>query len=98
MQLPTLAKENGCKNIGIYGRGTTTEYHIWAVLEAPFNQYRLEWIVAGSPSSSLGDPYFDPCLIICFECPPEQTTIRTFVRVFQGNRYNLFEPMNNKTE
>ncbi len=92
MQLPEVVKELGCNQIGIYGGGAATEYHIWAVLNAPFSGIRLEWIVAGTPSTAYIDPGFDPCLIVCHDCPPEQEKIRNFARFVDGNRYDLYKP------
>ena len=94
MQLPETAQALDCYEIGIYGGGAATEYLVWAVLGAPFNQYRLGWIVAGSPSSAYIDPSFDPCLIICQDCPAEQETIRDFQRFFKGSRFDIYEPFN----
>jgi 4-amino-4-deoxy-L-arabinose transferase-like glycosyltransferase len=92
MQLPNTAKEMNCDQIGIYGGGGTTEYHIWAALNAPFSGYRLEWIVAGTPSAAYVDPGFTPCLIVCHDCPAEQESIKSFERFIDGNRFDLYKP------
>jgi len=98
MRLPKIAEELDCQDIGIYGGGAATEYQIWAVLNAPFHQYRLGWIVAGSPSSGYTDPTFDPCLIICHDCADDQLTIRNFERFLEGGRFDLYRPVNNSPD
>ena len=90
MQLPETAQVLDCQNIGIYGGGGTTEYHIWSILNAPFSDYRLEWIVAGTPSADYIDPGFEPCLIVCHDCPAELKSIRTFMRFVDGNRFDIY--------
>jgi 4-amino-4-deoxy-L-arabinose transferase-like glycosyltransferase len=98
MQLPGVSAELGCDQIGIYGGGAATEYPIWAILNAPFSGYRLDWIVAGTPSAAYIDPSFEPCLIVCHDCPANQETIKNFTRFVDGNRFDLYRPVQNKID
>ena len=89
-RLPELGEEKRCRSIGIYGGGGTTEYQIWAILGAPYEDVRLEWIVAGTPSTAYEDPDFRPCLIVCHTCPSDQTEIKGLERVVMGNTYSIY--------
>jgi len=89
-QLPELVNQTNCKSIGIYGGGITTEYQIWAVLNTPREDIRLEWIVAGNPSAAYIDPFFEPCLIVCHLCPDNQVEIKGLSRVIDGRVYAIY--------
>lgn len=88
--LPEIVKQTQCNSIGIYGGGDTKEYHIWAILDSPRDDLRLEWIVAGTPSAAYIDPDFDPCLIVCHQCRDDQTHIKNLTPLFKGNTYIVY--------
>ena len=97
-QYPVLAalrewiERYDCDQIGIYGTGALTEYNIWSALDAPREDIRIEWLVAGTPSAKYIDEGFSPCLIVCAQCSPELEEIRGLVPVLDDFYYTLYGP------
>ncbi|MEW6568846.1 MAG: hypothetical protein AB1449_11910 [Chloroflexota bacterium] len=80
-----------CRRVGIMLSGANIEYPLWALLGAPRHGLRLEWIVAGTPSARYSSPEFQPCAIICQDCPPDQEEIRRLpLRGTFGGDYGLY--------
>lgn len=90
--LRRLVEEDQCDQIGLFGTGTMTEYDIWAALEAPRSDIRLEWLVAGTPSARYVDKSFDPCLIVCAKCSSDLGEIHGLVPVFTDSAYVIYGP------
>jgi hypothetical protein len=63
--------ESHCEDIGIALSGSGAEYPYWVLLDAPRDDLRIEWIVAGTPSARYSDPDFQPCAVICDTCDDE---------------------------
>jgi 4-amino-4-deoxy-L-arabinose transferase-like glycosyltransferase len=89
-QLPDIVEETQCHAIGIYGGGGTTEYHIWAMLDSPRDDLRLEWIIAGTPSAAYIDPNFEPCLIVCYQCQHDLTQNKGLKPIVNGNIFDIY--------
>ncbi len=70
--LGQVLRDSGCKDVGIRLRGSSMEYLYWVALDLPETDFRLTWLVAGTPSAQYRDPDFSPCAVICEDCPAEQ--------------------------
>jgi hypothetical protein len=90
--LPDWIDHYDSDQIGIYGTGALTEYNIWSALDAPREDIRIEWLVAGTPSAVYVDEEFNPCLIVCAQCSPELEEIRGLVPVSSDHYFTLFGP------
>lgn len=91
-ELPSLVEEYGCDQIGIYGTGGATEYDIWSALDAPREDLRIEWLVAGTPSAAYNDESFTPCLIVCVQCSSDLEEIRGLVPIYSDPIYTIYGP------
>jgi len=80
----------GCGGVGLSLLGNEAEYPLWALLRAPRQDLRIEWIVAGSPSARLRDRNFAPCAVICEGCAEQEVFGGLpLVRVVDGFRLFL---------
>ncbi len=59
---------NHCSQVGLMLRGDDPEYLFWALLGAPREDLRIEWIVSGAISNRLPELDFKPCAIVCKKC------------------------------
>lgn len=82
----------GCSSVGLMISGGGDEYDLWQLLGAPRSDLRVEWIVGGTPSARLEPPNFQPCAVICENCPSGWATVRGLPAVYRwnGSRYVLF--------
>lgn len=69
-------EDRDCSDIGLMLSGSSSEYLWWVLFGAPGEDLKLEWIVSDSPTAAYGDESFEPCAVICENCPSEWTTIR----------------------
>ncbi len=85
-------EDRGCSDIGLMLSGSSSEYLWWVLLGAPRDDLRLEWIVSDSPTAAYGDESFEPCAVICENCPSEWTTIRglQLAKDVLASQFNLF--------
>jgi hypothetical protein len=65
------------------------EYPMWALLDAPRPDLRIEWIVGGTPSERFADPAFTPCAIIRQGCEEKGETVRGLPLVYTRASYRL---------
>ena len=91
-ELTDRIKNRGCNNIGLFLSGSSPEYLLWVLFDAPRKDLKLEWIVSDSPTAKYEDPAFNPCAIICENCPSGWTKIRGLPLSSQllGTQYKLF--------
>lgn len=82
--------EAGCSEVGFMLTGNSVEYPFWAMFGAPRTEMHFDWIVSGTPSSGLSSADFDPCAIICDNCPFEEDTIRGLRLVHSRAPYSLY--------
>ncbi len=80
----------GCDRVGIMLSGDNAEYPLWVLLGAPRQRLRLEWIVSGTPSARYTDPRFQPCAVICQDCPTEMLEVRRLPLHLRTQGYQLF--------
>ena len=71
-----MIRAAGCDRVGLRLPGNSAEYLLWVELGAPRPDLRVEWLVAGTPSARFADPAFEPCAVICEECPPGMAATR----------------------
>ena len=83
-------KAAGCREVGILLEGNSVEYPLWVLLDAQEEGVHIEWIVAGTPSAQLEDPAFEPCAVICENCPQEWSTIRGLPLVYRQSVFSLY--------
>jgi len=60
-----------CSQVGVMLPGNSPEYLVWVVLGKPTPSIRIEWLVAGTPSARYRIPGFQPCAVICQDCPDQ---------------------------
>jgi hypothetical protein len=61
-------KTRRCSQIGLMLLGDDPEYLFWAMMGAPSNTLRIEWIVSGKIADRIPQAEFQPCAIICKKC------------------------------
>jgi hypothetical protein len=61
-------KARHCNQIGLMLLGDDPEYLFWAMMGAPNDNLRIEWIVSGKISDRIPQAEFWPCAIICKKC------------------------------
>jgi hypothetical protein len=71
-----------CKDLGIRMRGNSAEYPLWALLDLPKSEYRLEWLDSGITSRYV-DPDFEPCAVLCQGCEANIQKYRELPLVFR---------------
>lgn len=83
-ELTRLITNNNCETVGVMLRGSAAEYPIWAYLDAPNEDLRIEWIVDGTPSVSYKKQDFEPCAVFCDPGCPEEWTIVQGLPLFEN--------------
>ncbi len=71
-EMDRILDATDCRTVGLRLRGSSMEYLYWVALGLPGTDYRLENLVAGTPSALHRDPNFAPCAVICEDCPNSQ--------------------------
>jgi hypothetical protein len=91
LEMAEVIKESGCSSIGILLPGNGAEYPLWALLGAPRNAPRIEWIDAGI-TSKYTDPDFVPCAVICQGCPEDKSNFNDLPRRYShhATKFQLF--------
>ncbi|MBN2554933.1 MAG: hypothetical protein JXA97_03250 [Anaerolineales bacterium] len=79
-----------CTQIGLMLSGAELEYPLWPLLGAPDDELRIEWIEKGTPSSIYALEDFQPCAVICQNCPPEWNTVRGLPRALDLDGFSLY--------
>jgi 4-amino-4-deoxy-L-arabinose transferase-like glycosyltransferase len=69
-EMTRRVREAACQSAGLMLPGGEIEYQVWALMGAPSEDLRIEWIVAGTPSARYQAAPFQPCAVYCLECPP----------------------------
>ena len=83
-------RSRSCESIGIAISGNGAEYPIWAFLGAPAEELTVGWVVASTPSAAFADHKFEPCAIICEDCPMDRDRIEGLPRVMNRGGFQLF--------
>jgi hypothetical protein len=85
-------KDHDCNSVGLILSGSSSEYLWWVLFDAPRESLQIEWIVSDSPTTKYEDPDFEPCAVICENCPGEWTKIRglPLLEGLEGGAFNLF--------
>jgi hypothetical protein len=83
-------EEHGCTEVGLMIAGNSVEYTFWTMLGAPRSQVQFEWIVEGTPSAKHSSATFDPCAIICENCPIEGDMFRGLKLIHSRAPYRLY--------
>lgn len=93
---PYLAMTDEIKGLGISTVGLdltdhSEEYPFWALLGAPDEDLRIEWVATDAPSQVYLDPDFSPEAIICEDCSVEKLAQydEGYVRI-TFSRFDLF--------
>lgn len=79
-----------CEQVGIMISGNSPEYLLWVLLGAPSESLRMEWIVAGTPSARYEASDFEPCAVICENCPQDWEDIRGLPLSYERAGFKLF--------
>jgi len=61
-----------CRQVGIMLNGDDPEYWVWVMLGAPRPDLDIQWIVTGTPSERYNSAVFQPCAVVCVDCPPKK--------------------------
>jgi hypothetical protein len=64
-----LVETLGCRNVGLRLPGYAPEYPFWWMLDAPESGIRVESVYHSAYTDRYVDPTFQPCVIICSDCP-----------------------------
>jgi hypothetical protein len=87
----SLIQDAACTQVGLMLGGDDPEYLWWVELGgAPNQNWRLEWIVSGTPSDRFADPAFKPCAVICTSCPTEWKAFKDLPLQYQSSGLRLF--------
>jgi hypothetical protein len=62
----------GISTVGLDLTDHSEEYPFWALLGAPSEDLRIEWVDTDTPSQIYLDPDFSPEAIICEDCSQEK--------------------------
>jgi hypothetical protein len=76
--------------------GDSGEYLFWNLFHVPWEQLRIEWIVAGTASEKYKPDDFTPCAVICQDCGSETPSIRGLDLYLVESDFALY--MNPKSE
>jgi len=79
----------GITRIGLNLTSESLEYPFWALLGAPNEALRIEWIETETASKTLIDPEFDPEAIICEACGSD--TIHIYAEEYSRITYPGFD-------
>jgi hypothetical protein len=88
LQIVGDVKARNCSQIGLMLLGDDPEYLFWALLGAPRDTLRIEWIVSGGFIDRIPEPDFHPCAIVCKKC--SEKTIRGLDFAYQVHDMQLF--------
>jgi hypothetical protein len=83
-------RQSGCQQIGIALPGEGLEYPFWALLGAPREALRIEWLVGGTASARYVDPGFNPCAVVCEKCPSSWDRVRGLPEVYHNGSFKLY--------
>jgi 4-amino-4-deoxy-L-arabinose transferase-like glycosyltransferase len=81
--ITALIKESSCTQVGLLLRGNGAEYPIWALLGAPRDAPRIEWLVDDPAFRDGDEPVFQPCAIILQLCAEDQGKYDGLPRVYE---------------
>lgn len=87
-------KALGLKNIGLNLTDQSEEYPLWALLGAPDEDLRIEWVATDESSQKYLDPAFVPDAIICEACSEQEIAAYSEDYVHEDlGRFDLFLPV-----
>ena len=89
-QISQYVQEQGCSQVGLILHGDDPEYLYWVAMEAPRDTLRVEWIVAGTPSTRYRPDDFQPCAVLCKGCGVDTTPIRGLPLNFETSGYTVY--------
>jgi hypothetical protein len=81
-EITDILRESTCTDLGIRMFGNAAEYPLWALLDSPKREYRVEWLDSGI-TSRYADPDFEPCAVLCQGCDDDQSRYRNLPIVYQ---------------
>jgi hypothetical protein len=81
-EITEILRNATCTNFGIRMPGNAAEYPLWALLDSPRSEYRLEWLDSGI-TSRYADPEFEPCAVLCQGCGADERTYRDLPIIYQ---------------
>jgi 4-amino-4-deoxy-L-arabinose transferase-like glycosyltransferase len=82
--------EADCSEAAFMLLGNSVEYPFWAMFGAPRTEMQFSWIVEGTPSSIYSSEDFEPCAIICEDCPFEDDTLHGLRLAHSRAPYSLY--------
>jgi hypothetical protein len=82
-------KTRGINRIGLKLTSTSEEYPLWALLGAPKDDLRIEWIDVDTPSSQYLDNNFSPQAILCEACTSQE--ILQYSETYERENYGHFD-------
>jgi hypothetical protein len=85
-----LMQASGCGTVAVVLPGSGLEYPLWSLLEAPRQDLRIEWLVAGTASARYTEAGFNPCAVVCEKCPAEWERVRGLPEVYRYGSFRLF--------
>lgn len=89
-QIATAISDSECRSVRLHLGGGAAEYPLWVLLEAPWNEMRIGWAVAGVPSSRIPEGLPAACAIVCDDCDDLGYGDSGFVRVLEEASYELY--------
>jgi hypothetical protein len=80
-EIAARIRESQCSQVGLVLTGNEAEYPLWALLGAPRDAPRIEWMIANSNPDAEAD--FQPCAIILQPCAEDQGMFDGLPRVYE---------------
>ncbi len=75
--------DSGCKEVGIALPGNEAEYPLWVLLNAPFSDIKIEWIIGGTSIALQEDHNENLCAILLNPCSEDQFEFRDLPLVYR---------------
>jgi hypothetical protein len=88
--LTDMIQESQCSQVGLIMPGDSLEYVIWSRLGAPREGLRIEWLSYTGHSEKYADDGFEPCAVVCRNCPDEWKEVRGMPIVYDRGSYKLY--------
>lgn len=79
----------GFRQVGLNLTAQSEEYPLWAMLGAPDDALRIDWLTSDPASAKYLDPNFEPKAIICEGCTSSE--IDAYSQEYQRLRYGTFD-------
>jgi len=82
-EIAARIRESQCSQVGLVLTGNEAEYPIWALLGAPREAPRIEWMINDPRPSASAEGVFQPCAIILQPCAEDQGMFAGLPRVYE---------------